>query len=194
VVVSTVPKKKGARGAPGGRGKKHFSLNFMECSFASSGGFGGRGLSSNSPTRFCKVSFAICRSWSAPGSRFVWSDIPHVRKTDHNFIIGAPRGRGGDRGYVALQMSSRFKIMLTASKQSRRVWWLSRSAKVKRRLQRQRARVMKVVLYRVAFPCSVPTKMCGIFGCHQYAGGDLGAYRTRALALSKRLRHRGPGL
>lgn len=31
----------------------------------------------------------------------------------------------------------------------------------------------------------------GIFGCHNY-DGDISAFRSRALALSKRLRHRGP--
>lgn len=33
--------------------------------------------------------------------------------------------------------------------------------------------------------------MCGIFGAHAY-GTDVPAFRTRAVALSKRLRHRGP--
>ncbi|KAG9302496.1 hypothetical protein G9A89_007200 [Geosiphon pyriformis] len=34
--------------------------------------------------------------------------------------------------------------------------------------------------------------MCGIFAVHNYHGGDLYAYRRRALMLSKKLRHRGP--
>ena len=33
--------------------------------------------------------------------------------------------------------------------------------------------------------------MCGIFAVFNY-GGDLGKFRSRAIALSKRIRHRGP--
>jgi hypothetical protein len=38
----------------------------------------------------------------------------------------------------------------------------------------------------------LPQHRCGIFAAHAYDSKDLPAFRARAVALSKRLRHRGP--